>query len=372
MDASEKLRLVLNNVAEPLDEFVITMEDLKELINSGEKIRSYCGYEPSGPIHIGYFPSMFKAIEIGKIGSVIILLADIHAFINHKGPLEMIQDLASNYWIPVFKAFGVNAKYILGSEFQTSSSYIYSLYTLCRRISMSRAVKAVTIILRKTKDIDIGAAMYPLMQVLDIIHLDLNLAFGGTDQRKIHALLRDVITQESARELGIKYRPIVCIHLPMIAGLKAGEKMSSSKPETHIAVHDPPETIKSKMRRAYCPPNNTNPDENPVFSILKHIVMPYSQEFIIDRPEKYGGPIKYVNIDQIERDYMEGKLHPLDLKNAVTEWVIEKIKPIHKLFQKDPDVIRPVYKLQKWNYERGYISNDAWRRLEDSYKKWLE
>ena len=142
---------------------------------------------------------------------------------------------------------------------------IYTPYIRCADVY--RWVKAVTIILRKTKDIDIGAAMYPLMQVLDIIHLDLNLAFGGTDQRKIHALLRDVITQESARELGIKYRPIVCIHLPMIAGLKAGEKMSSSKPETHIAVHDPPETIKSKMRRAYCPPNNTNPDENPVFSI---------------------------------------------------------------------------------------------------------
>jgi len=372
MSQKDAMDLILNNVAEPLDEFVITLDELRELVASEEKIVSYCGYEPSGPIHIGYFPSIFKAIEIGKVGQVKILLADIHAFLNHKGPLELIRDLALNYWIPVFKALGVNAKYVLGSEFQTKERYVYDLFVLSRRVSTKRAIKAVTIILRETKDIAVGAAIYPIMQVLDIIHLGINLAFGGTDQRKIHALLRDILTRETLGELGLKIRFPVCIHLPMIVGLKPGEKMSSSKPETHIAVHDTPEVIRLKIRKAYCPPDNVDPDQNPIFSILKYIIMPYAEKFIVDRPEKYGGPIQYSDFDAIVQDYLNGRLHPLDLKNAVASWIIDKIEPVHKLFEKDPDVVRPVYKLQKWNFEHGYIGRDAWKALENAYMKWLE
>ena len=368
---SHHIDVILNNVAEPLEEFVITLPELEKLVKSGEKIRSYCGYEPSGPIHIGYFPSIYKAKEIAEIGHVIILLADIHAYINHKGPLELIQDLSVNYWIPVFKALGVNAKFILGSEFQTSSAYIRDIYTLSRRVSTNRAVRAVTLILRKEKDIDVAAALYPIMQVLDIIHLELNLAFGGTDQRKIHALLREVLASGVVKELNVRIKPPVCIHLPMIVGLKAGEKMSSSKPDTHIAVHDFPQDIRAKMKRAYCPPKTVDPNINPIFSILRYIIMPYATEFVVIRPEKYGGDVKYSSFDEIARDYLDGRLHPLDIKNAVADWIIEVIRPVHELFGEDPDVLRPVYKLQRWNYERGYISKTAWKKLEDTYTRWF-
>ncbi|MEX0568119.1 MAG: tyrosine--tRNA ligase [Candidatus Njordarchaeota archaeon] len=371
MNKSPVMKAILNNVAEPLDEFVITMNDLEKLIESKEKIVSYCGYEPSGPIHIGYFPTLFKAKEIGKIGIVKILLADYHAYLNNKGPLDIIQDLSTNYWIPVFKALGVNAKYILGSEFQGTKEYITDLFTLSRRMSMKRAIRAVTIILRQKEEIQVGAAIYPIMQVLDIIYLDLNLAFGGTDQRKIHALIRDLLTHEAVKELKRKPRMPVCIHLPMILGLKPGEKMSSSKPETHIAIHDTPEAIKRKLRKAYCPPETADPNKNPIFSILKHVIMPYSDDFTVNRPEKYGGPITYTKFEDIARDYIDKNLHPLDLKNAVADWIISQLRSVHKLLEKDPEILRPVYNLQKWNYDRGYISKDSWKMLKDAYDKWL-
>lgn len=372
MDRDAIKKKILNNVVEPYEEFVITMNDLDRLLDSGEKIVSYCGYEPSGPIHIGYFPTLFKAKEISTIGKVKILLADFHAYLNNKGPLNLIRDLSTNYWIPIFKSFGLNAEYIVGSEFQGTKEYITDLFTLARRVSMKRAIRAVTVILRQKEEIQVGAAIYPIMQVLDIIYLDLNLAFGGTDQRKIHALIRDLLTHEVIKEL--KRKPImpVCIHLPMILGLKPGEKMSSSKPETHIAIHDKPEAIKRKLRRAYCPPETADANENPIFSIIKFVIMPYTEKFVVDRPEKYGGPIEYKRYEEIVRDYINKNIHPLDLKNAVAEWIISQLRPAHRLLEKDPEILRPVYNLQKWNYEKGYISKESWKMLKNAYDEWLK
>lgn len=371
MDSSEIKTTILNNVADPLEEFVITLSDLNQLIESKEPIISYCGYEPSGPIHLGYFPTIFKAKDISKIGKVKILLADYHAYLNLKGPLDMIQDLSRNYWIPTFRALGVDAEYILGSEFQATQQYIEDIFTLSRKTSTKRAIKSVTIILRESEEVTVGASLYPIMQVLDIVYLDVNLAFGGTDQRKIHALLRDILTTETRRELNHDARIPVCIHLPMIAGLKRGEKMSSSKPETHIALHDYPELIKFKMKKAYCPPRIVDPNENPLFAILKHIIMPYTRKFRIERPDKYGGPIEYSTYKDLAYDYQNGKIHPLDLKNAICQWILDLFRPVHKLFEKDPDVLKPVYRLQKWNYEKGYISKESWKLLEEAYSKWF-
>ena len=78
--------------------------------------------------------------------------------------------------------------------------------------------------------------LYPLMQSLDIAHLDLDIAYGGIEQRKIH-----MIAREELPKLG--YKAPVCLHSPLINSLKGpGVKMSSSQPETMIKIHE----IKSK------------------------------------------------------------------------------------------------------------------------------
>lgn len=364
--------IILNNVVEPFDEFVITLQDLDEILTSRESINAYIGYEPSGPIHLGYFPSIEKAKELSRVGNVNILLADYHAFLNNKGPINLIQELSRTYWVEIFEALGVNkAHFVLGSEYQLSADYIHDLFVLAKNVTTTRAVRSVAMILRSQRNIMVSATIYPLMQVLDIYYLEVNLAFGGTDQRKIHALMRDITNSEIVRELRKKPRRTVCIHLPMVIGLKKGEKMSSSKPETHIAVHDTPNTVRNKLKRAYCPPKLVDPNENPIFSILKYVIMPYADKFIIDRPEKFGGKVVYGDYESLAGDYMRGLIHPLDLKNAVAEWIITKLKPVYRKLEAEPSILKPVYELQKWNYEHGFIDEYSWRQLESAYKEWL-
>lgn len=120
--------------------------------------------------------------------------------------------------------------------------------------------------------------------------------------------------------------------------------MSKSLPETSIFVHDDPETIKRKIKMAFCPPRTS--EGNPILDYVKHIIFRKLKVFHIKRPEKYGGPIDYYSYEELEKDYVEGKLHPADLKNAVAEALNDIIKPIREHFEKDPHA-RKLYEFVK-------------------------
>ena len=47
----------------------------------------------------------------------------------------------------------------------------------------------------------------------------------------------------------------------------------------------------------------------------------------INRPAKFGGDVSYDSYEKLEKDFAEKKLHPMDLKNAVAEKIIEILKP---------------------------------------------
>jgi tyrosyl-tRNA synthetase len=55
--------------------------------------------------------------------------------------------------------------------------------------------------------------------------------------------------------------------------------------------------------------------------------------FEIVRPEKFGGNKIYLKFKDVVKDYASGDLFPLDLKNALTEWLISKLEPARKHFE---------------------------------------
>ncbi|MHA1676521.1 MAG: tyrosine--tRNA ligase, partial [Candidatus Njordarchaeales archaeon] len=52
------------------------------------------------------------------------------------------------------------------------------------------------------------------------------------------------------------------------------------------------------------------------------------------RPAKFGGAVEYFSFNELKDDYVNGKLHPLDLKNAVADWLIKKLEPVREYFLK--------------------------------------
>ncbi len=229
----------------------------------------------------------------------------------------MLQKMGNDYWAIVIK--------------------------VAKATTVARMIRSTTIMGRKESEVsDTAMLIYPAMQAADIFALGVNIAHAGTDQRNVH-----VVAREAAGELG-KQKPIA-IHHPLLQGLltpalitdESGKqvmdleqaKMSKSKPDSAIFIHDDDETIKRKINGAYAPEKVV--EFNPILNWVKHLVF-YSQATLtIKRDEKWGEDKTYSSYEDLEKDYAQGNLHPQDLKTAVAQWLIKKLEPARKYFE-DP------------------------------------
>jgi tyrosyl-tRNA synthetase len=345
-DVDTRFELITRNTVE-----VVTPGELREKLERGEKLKGYIGYEPSGIVHVGWLVWIYKVRDMVEAGvDFRVLEATWHAFINDKlgGDMELIRG-AARVVRRVMEAAGVpveRVKFVDAEELASDKEYWGLLLRAAKRATLARVKRALTIMGRRAEEAetDFSKLIYTLMQVTDIFYMDLDIALGGMDQRKAHMLARDI-----AEKLGAK-KPIA-VHTPIITSLsgasrmEAGEvdeiaaeaKMSKSKPESAIFVVDSDEEIRAKIRRAYCPARQV--EGNPVVEIARYLLFPRPGfKLHVDRPSKYGGPVTYESYSELERDFREGKLHPLDLKNAVAEALIELLKPIREAVMGDPEM----------------------------------
>ncbi len=316
MDAYE---LISRNAEE-----LVTEEEVRELAENPEGKRAYVGYEPSGVLHIGHMLTANKLIDLQEAGfEVVILLADVHAYLNDKGTFDEIQETAEKMK-DQFIAYGLdeeNTEFRFGSGFQMDDDYVLDLHSLELETTLNRASRAMSEI-QSGESTKVSQAVYPLMQSLDIEYLDLDLAIGGMEQRKVHMLARDTLPS-------IGYDAPTCLHTPLIAELSSGEgKMSSSKGVT-ISMEDSTEDIEEKVNGAFCPPTR-DPEgdlENPVLQIFEYHVFPRFENVVVERPDKYGGNLEYDDYDSLEDDLESGELHPADAKGALAAYLDELIEP---------------------------------------------
>jgi tyrosyl-tRNA synthetase len=300
---------------------VVTEEELREVMKGKPTV--YCGYEPSGRIHCGHALTAFKLLDFQREGArVIVLLADLHAYLNHKGTLEEIRRI-TEYNRECFIGMGLDpgrTEYRLGSEFQLTREYMMDVLRMSTDTTLLRARRAMAEIARKEEDPDVAQVLYPLMQAVDIAHLGAQVAVGGEDQRKVH-----MIAREKLEKLG--YRKPVCVHMPLLHGLDGDAKMSSSK-GNFIAVDDPPEQIRKKIQKAFCPPRQV--EGNPIVEYSEHLLLPLLGGLEVRRAEKHGGTVFLKEAEELKRRYREGELHPADLKPAVAEGLIELFGPVRE------------------------------------------
>ncbi|MFW6436197.1 MAG: tyrosine--tRNA ligase [Halococcoides sp.] len=305
-------------------EEVVTDEEFEALIDDPEGRRVYVGYEPSGVLHVGHLITANALIDLQAAGfEVVVLLADVHAYLNGKGTFEAIRDTAERMR-EQFLAYGLDpdrTEFVLGSEFQFEETYVLDVFELATTTSLSRAERAMAE-LQSGQTATVGHVLYPLMQALDIVHLDVDLAVGGLDQRKVHMLARDELP-------AIGYDAPTCLHTPILGDLSTGEgKMSASEGET-ISMEDDRETIERKVNDAFCPPERDPEGElvNPVLELFEYQIFPRFDRVVVDRPEEYGGDLSYDACAALADDLDAGELHPQDAKSALAEYLDRLIAP---------------------------------------------
>ncbi|MEK6842282.1 MAG: tyrosine--tRNA ligase [Nanoarchaeota archaeon] len=315
MDLNKRLELIKRNTVE-----IISEEELKNLLKKKKKPIVYCGYEPSGSIHLGHFITLSKLMDFEKAGFKIkILLADIHAMLNRKGDEKQIKKEVE-IWKKIINALGLRAEIVLGSSFQFKKEYQNEVMLLAQHSTINRGLRSMQEVARDIENATISQLWYPLMQVVDMKFLKVDVALGGMEQRKIHMFGKD--------SHNILNHDFIVIHTPLITSLKGEGKMSKSISGSSIFLTDSYNEIKNNIKSAYCPEKQI--ENNPILQISKLIIFPRIKEMKIRRPEKFGGEIRAKNYEKLERIFSQGKLHPMDLKNAVVEELEKIIKAIRE------------------------------------------
>ncbi|SEA22906.1 tyrosyl-tRNA synthetase [Haloplanus vescus] len=308
---------------------VVTEAEGRELADDPEGKRAYVGYEPSGVLHIGHMLTATKLMDLQDAGfEVTVLLADVHAYLNGKGTFEEIRETAERMK-EQFLAYGLDeeqTEFLYGSEFEFDREYALDLHALELETSISRAERAMSEI-KSGDTVTVSQAVYPLMQALDIVYLDVDLAVGGMEQRKVHMLARDTLPK-------IGEEAPTCLHTPLIADLQSGVGKMSSSEGVSISMEDSPEDIEEKVNAAFCPPSrDPEPDEdgnereNPVLQIFEYHVFPRFDTVVVERPDEYGGDLEYEDYESLAADLDGGELHPADAKSALATYLDELIAP---------------------------------------------
>ncbi|MFA5105469.1 MAG: tyrosine--tRNA ligase [Candidatus Micrarchaeia archaeon] len=380
MDIEKKIELVCRK---PTQE-VITVDELRGVFQNYSHPRHYIGFEISGLAHIG--TGLMTTLKIKDMLAAgvkpTIFLADYHSYINGKlgGDLDFIRKTAKGYFKAVFNSMGLEdskVDFVLASEIY-DNDYWASVLSISKSTTIARMLRCTAIMGRTQKEaVYSSAILYPAMQAADIFALDVQIAQSGMDQRKVHMLAREV-----APKIGKK--PPVAVHGHLVMGLQGpakmgieqsqtirlpnpsgrggieitkttttlpadfdedeemlAGKMSKSKPETALYVHDSEETIRSKIAKAYCPVGVV--DGNPIIELAEYVILrDGTTPMAITRPAKFGGDLVIESSDMLRLLYSQGKIHPLDLKNAVASHISNMLKPCRDYFALHPELMEPL------------------------------
>ena len=156
---------------------------------------------------------------------------------------------------------------------------------------------------------------------------------------------------------------------PMVPGL-VGAKMSASDPSSKIDFLDPPGTVTKKIKSAFCEEGNIT--VNPLLSFVQAVLIPISEMrlerlqdeighdqgidalgdqrpfisddapegavFTIEKGAKSGGGFShYRSFEELQGDFANKKVHPTDLKAAVTAAILRLLVPIQKAFEENEE-----------------------------------
>ncbi|MBN1373904.1 tyrosine--tRNA ligase [Candidatus Dojkabacteria bacterium] len=349
----ERLKLVLS-----VGEEVVGADELKPILESGEDLVCYDGFEPSGQMHIAQ--GIMRAISTNKMTKAgfkfVFYVADWFAYLNKKmgGDIEKIRTVG-RYFIELWKASGMdlsNVSFVWASAHAKDPLYWELVMKVAQNTTLNRILRTTQIMGRSESDkLMASQIFYPCMQAADIFKLNARVTQLGMDQRKVNMLARQV-----GPELGF-FKPIVISnHMLMGLGKPAADnmdaieraiamKMSKSIPDSAIFMTDTKEDVERKIMNAYCAEGDIK--DNPILEYCKYIIFEayhlvgfedlLAAGFVVERPEKYGGDVVYKTYDELEKAFSQKELFPTDLKAAVIGYINKLLDPVREHFEKDHD-----------------------------------
>jgi tyrosyl-tRNA synthetase len=112
-------------------------------------------------------------------------------------------------------------------------------------------------------------------------------------------------------------------------------KMSKSDPRAAVTVNDSPQEIEQKIAKAFCP---KEVEGNPVLEIFRLLIFEglAGEPLVLRRDPKYGAAASFGSYGDLEKAYLEGSVHPGDLKAEAARRLVALTEPVRAHFEKHP------------------------------------
>lgn len=275
-------------------------------IENGRGFFLYTGRGPSGPMHVGHLIPfiMTKWFQEVLNVNVYIMITDDEKFLDEeKMSLDEVRRWAYENILDIIAVgFDPDKTFIF-----LDTEYIRNMYPLAIKIAKKINLNLVRSVFGFSGDTNIGLTFYPALQIVPTMFEKKRcLIPAAIDQDPYWRIQRDLAE-------GFGYYKAAAIHskfLPPLTGFEG--KMSTSRPETAIFLHDDPKTVRRKiMRYAFSGGQPTielhrklggNPDIDVSFQWLYMLFEPDDKR-----------------IKEIEEDYRSGRLLTGELKEILIE-----------------------------------------------------
>jgi tyrosyl-tRNA synthetase len=124
--------------------------------------------------------------------------------------------------------------------------------------------------------------------------------------------------------------------------------MSKSDPDSAIFMEDTAKDVDRKIKKGYCPEQIL--EENPIMDYAKYIIMPaFDNEWTFEIRNEQGSTMKtFRSVEELEADFVAGKVHPGDLKPAVAKAINQLLQPVRDHFANDPYARNLLETIKRW------------------------
>ena len=237
-----------------VDKIYPSKEALKEVLDSGKKLKLYQGFDPTGDkLHIGHMVGLRKLADWQQAGhKVIFLIGDFTGMVGDpSGKTETRKMLSKEVVLENAQKYEEQAGRILKFdgenpvEIKYNSEWLGKISALefiriAGSLSVQQIVKRDLFQDRITlgQDLFMNEFLYPVMQAYDSVAMDVDLEIGGTDQMFNMLMGRKLARQALSKEKFVMTTPLLTD--------SSGKKIGKTEGNT-IALDDKPDDLFGKI-----------------------------------------------------------------------------------------------------------------------------
>jgi len=282
------------------------------------------GIQPSGPLMIGnYIGALKDWVGLQATHESLLMIADLHALTARQNP-DVLRRRSFEF-VALFAACGIEIEtsvVFMQSHVPAHTQLLWVLNCVTSMGDLQRMTQFKGKVGRRAEDVHVGLFDYPVLMAADILLYGADLVPVGDDQRQHMEFARRM-----ARKFNSAYGEVFKIpatYTPRTGARLMGlqdptAKMSKSDPnaDNYVAMLDPPEVIRQKIRTAVTDSGS---------EVRSDTSKPGISNLIALYAAVSGEPTESIEARYAGKGYAEFKSH-------LAERVIDFLDPIQKRYR---------------------------------------